>query len=46
MYCYVFARLAQAYGKEKGAALSADFTLAVTYCVPICNVVRFVVAKR
>lgn len=41
MYCYVFAHLAQAYGKEKGAALSADFTLAVAYC----NAVTFVVVK-
>lgn len=43
MYCYVFTHLAQAYGKEKGAALPADFPLDVTYCVPICNAVIFVV---
>lgn len=45
MYCYVFAHLAQASGKEKGAALSADFTLAVAYCVPVRNAVTFVVVK-
>lgn len=43
MYCYASAHLAQAYGKEKGRGY---FSLAVTYCDPICNAEIFAAVLR